>query len=126
MEAETKTNPENAVDDLNSHKSSTTNVRMKLMIGQVDPEEVMLEEKKKALEIELRQIEEQKQQEGKEGKSDSLTFLAKEDDLDDRSVFVKNVHFSATEAELREHFQECGEIKRVTILNDRVANQPKG
>lgn len=47
-------------------------------------------------------------------------------DLDERSVFVKNVHFSATDAELREHFQECGEIKRVTILHDKMANQPKG
>jgi hypothetical protein len=60
MEAETKTNPENAVDDLSSQKNSSTNVRLKLLISQIDPEESIpeLEEKKKALEIELRQIEE--------------------------------------------------------------------
>ena len=77
MEAETKTNPENAVDDLSSQKNSSTNVRLKLLISQIDPEESIpeLEEKKKALEIELRQIEEQKQQESKEGKCHTFNLL---------------------------------------------------
>jgi RNA recognition motif-containing protein len=57
-----------------------------------------------------------------EGENKHIIHLGKENDLDERSVFVKNVHFSATEAEIREHFQECGEIKRVTILHDKMAN----
>ncbi len=38
-----------------------------------------------------------------------------EEDPDKRSVFVKNVDFSADDAQLTEHFKECGEIVRVTI-----------
>jgi polyadenylate-binding protein 2 len=48
------------------------------------------------------------------------------DDTDERSVFVKNVDFSAEPAELKDHFKECGEIKRVTILMDKMSGQPKG
>lgn len=42
------------------------------------------------------------------------------DDTDERSVFVKNVDFSAEPQELKDHFKECGEIKRITILFDKV------
>lgn len=38
-----------------------------------------------------------------------------EDDRDERSVFVKNVDFSATEQDLREHFKNVGEISTVHI-----------
>jgi RNA recognition motif-containing protein len=33
---------------------------------------------------------------------------------------VKNVHFSATAEELKGHFSDCGEIKRVTIPIDKL------
>ena len=49
-----------------------------------------------------------------------------EDDPDDRSVFVKNVDFSADDQQLIEHFKECGEIVRVTIRKDKHTNQPLG
>ena len=42
------------------------------------------------------------------------------DDPDERSVFVKNVDYSAEPEELKEHFKECGEVKRVTILYDKM------
>lgn len=42
------------------------------------------------------------------------------DDPDERSVFVKGVDYSAEAEELKEHFKECGEVKRVTILYDKV------
>jgi RNA recognition motif-containing protein len=40
---------------------------------------------------------------------------APQDDPDERSVWVKNVDFTADEAQLTEHFKECGDIVRVTI-----------
>ena len=42
------------------------------------------------------------------------------DDVDERSIFVKNVDYSSDPAELKDHFKECGEVKRVTILYDRM------
>jgi len=42
------------------------------------------------------------------------------DDADERSVFVKNVDYSAEPADLVDHFKECGEVKRVTILYDKA------
>ena len=39
-------------------------------------------------------------------------------DPDERSVFVKNVDYSADEAQLTDHFKLCGEIVRVTIRKD--------
>lgn len=55
-------------------------------------------------------------------------YLGKEeqDDADERSVFVKNVDYSADAQELKDHFQECGEIKRVTIPVDKFTGQAKG
>jgi polyadenylate-binding protein 2 len=37
-----------------------------------------------------------------------------------RSVFVGNVHFKATDEELRELFNECGDIERITIAMDKT------
>lgn len=53
-------------------------------------------------------------------------FIDPGDDADERSVFVKNVDYSAEPAELVDHFKECGDVKRVTILYDKVTQQPKG
>ena len=49
-----------------------------------------------------------------------------EDDPDLRSVYVKNVEYKAEPHDLKEHFQECGDIMRVTILCDRVTGQALG
>ena len=49
-----------------------------------------------------------------------------DDDPDERSIFVKNVHFSSTVEELKVHFSECGEIKRITIPIDKFTQKSKG
>ena len=49
-----------------------------------------------------------------------------DDDPDERSIFVKNVDFSADEPALTEHFKECGEIVRVTIRKNPHTQQSLG
>ncbi|KAK3381284.1 hypothetical protein B0H63DRAFT_475246 [Podospora didyma] len=48
------------------------------------------------------------------------------DDVDNRSIFVGNVDYSASPEEIQAHFQSCGSINRVTILLDKFTGQPKG
>lgn len=47
-------------------------------------------------------------------------------DIDNRSIFVGNVDYSASPEEIQAHFQSCGSINRVTILLDKFTGQPKG
>lgn len=47
-------------------------------------------------------------------------------DIDNRSVYVGQVDYSATAAELQVHFQSCGTINRVTIAADKFTNHPRG
>ncbi|KAL8273961.1 hypothetical protein Esti_002140 [Eimeria stiedai] len=47
-------------------------------------------------------------------------------DTDKRSVYVGNVDYSATPADLQEHFKGCGQINRITIMVDRFTGHPKG
>ena len=58
--------------------------------------------------------------------SGAVPAVAGGDDPDERSIFVKNVHFSATAEDLKQHFSDCGEILRVTIPVDKMTNKPKG
>ena len=39
-----------------------------------------------------------------------------DEDPDNKSIYVKNVDYSAEPKELQEHFSSCGPINRVTIL----------
>lgn len=48
------------------------------------------------------------------------------DEIDNRSIFVGNVDFSASTEELRDIFRECGNIERVTIPLDKFTHHPKG
>ena len=50
-----------------------------------------------------------------------------EDDRDKRSVFVKNVHFSADKKEIEKFFadSDCC-VNNITILQDKFTRQPKG
>ncbi|KAI3977876.1 hypothetical protein MKX01_036716 [Papaver californicum] len=48
------------------------------------------------------------------------------EDNDSRTVFVTNVHFSATDEALALHFSKCGVIVKVIILRDAITGQPKG
>ncbi|CDJ60088.1 RNA-binding protein, putative [Eimeria maxima] len=47
-------------------------------------------------------------------------------DADKRSVYVGNVDYSATPADLQEHFKGCGPINRITIMVDKFTGHPKG
>ncbi len=49
-----------------------------------------------------------------------------DEDVLARSVFVKNVEYSATVKELEEHFKECGTIRRTKIGVDKATGQPLG
>ena len=49
-----------------------------------------------------------------------------DEDRDERSVFVKNVDYSADEASLREHFKFCGDIASVHIRKNFQTQQPLG
>jgi len=68
------------------------------------------------------------EQNNEESKSHYSCLIDKEeiDDADERSVFIKNVDYSAEPNDLKDHFQECGEVKRITIPVDKMSNQPKG
>lgn len=48
------------------------------------------------------------------------------EEVDKRSIYVKNVDYLATREEVIEHFKECGKINRVTILTDKYTGNPKG
>lgn len=37
-----------------------------------------------------------------------------------------NVDYSASTDDLRDYFQQCGEIERVTIPTDKTTRKPKG
>lgn len=58
--------------------------------------------------------------------STSAKQASANDDPDERSVFVKNVHFKTTVQELKEHFKECGNIVRITIPVDKASGSAKG
>lgn len=49
-----------------------------------------------------------------------------EDDINNRSVFVQQVDYNCTEDELKEHFNCCGQINRVTILKNHFSHKPTG
>lgn len=52
--------------------------------------------------------------------------LQEKKEIDDRSVYVGNVDYGATSAELEAHFRGCGSVKRVTILRNKSDGRPKG
>ncbi|XP_034378098.1 embryonic polyadenylate-binding protein 2 [Arvicanthis niloticus] len=47
-------------------------------------------------------------------------------EADHRSVYVGNVDYGGSAAELEAYFSPCGEIHRVTILCDKFSGHPKG
>ena len=52
--------------------------------------------------------------------------LEKQIELDSRSIFVGNITTEATAETLEEHFKDCGEVVRVTILYNKLTGAPKG
>ena len=67
-------------------------------------------------------VEEQQQE---QNSAENTQAKPTEEDRDERSVFVKNVEYSATEQELREHFKNAGEITAITIRKGPTG-QPRG
>ena len=67
-----------------------------------------------------------------EGASQVSQKLSKEEkqahqfEADSRSIFVGNITPNVTPEQIEEHFQECGLIKRITLLYDRNTGTPKG
>ncbi|GAB1293761.1 Embryonic polyadenylate-binding protein 2 [Apodemus speciosus] len=56
-----------------------------------------------------------------------LSRISKENvEADHRSVYVGNVDYGGSAAELEAYFSPCGEIHRVTILCDKFSGHPKG
>ncbi|XP_055022155.1 LOW QUALITY PROTEIN: polyadenylate-binding protein 2-like [Boleophthalmus pectinirostris] len=50
----------------------------------------------------------------------------KEVEADARSIYVGNVDYGITAAELMVHFRRCGSVNRVTILSDKNTGHPRG
>lgn len=50
----------------------------------------------------------------------------KEKEDDQRSIFVKNLEYTASKDDIESHFKEFGDIKRITIIYDKVYKQPTG
>lgn len=48
------------------------------------------------------------------------------EEVNSRSIHVSNVEYKAKPEELKDHFQECGEINRITILCDKKTGKPMG
>ncbi|XVE49527.1 hypothetical protein DITRI_Ditri01bG0089700 [Diplodiscus trichospermus] len=55
----------------------------------------------------------------------AATSQANREEVDSRSVFVGNVDYSCTPEEVKQHFQSCGTVNRITIRTDKYG-QPKG
>lgn len=52
--------------------------------------------------------------------------IAQSSEVDIRSVYVKNVDYSANKDEVNEFFKSCGKINRVSIITDKYTGHPKG
>ena len=53
-------------------------------------------------------------------------FYKKTQESFEKSIYLKNVDFSATHEELKEHFKTCGKVQRITIFCDKYTGIPKG
>ena len=61
-----------------------------------------------------------------DGEGEDETDIIQTDEIDKRSIFVKNVDYVSTKDEIIEHFKSCGKINRVTIIFDKYTQHPKG
>lgn len=52
--------------------------------------------------------------------------LAKQEEIDSRSVYVGNVDYQSTPEQLESFFKVVGVIERITILFDKYSGLPKG
>lgn len=47
-------------------------------------------------------------------------------ETDNRSIYVGNLYYKATEDELKKHFSKCGTVNRISIMKDRYTGRAKG
>eukprot|EP01016_Furgasonia_blochmanni_P036546 TRINITY_DN4188_c0_g1_i8.p1 TRINITY_DN4188_c0_g1~~TRINITY_DN4188_c0_g1_i8.p1 ORF type:complete len:255 (-),score=71.32 TRINITY_DN4188_c0_g1_i8:265-927(-) len=52
--------------------------------------------------------------------------IQQNNEVDMRSIYVKNVDYMSTREEVMKHFESCGKINRVTICTDKMTGHPKG
>ena len=57
---------------------------------------------------------------------DPAHSAAESAEADARSIYVGNVDYATTVDELKNHFQACGAINRITIPCDKFSGNPKG
>ena len=48
------------------------------------------------------------------------------DEIDRRSIYVKNLDYGSTEQDIAKLFKQCGKVIRVSIMYDKYSNLPKG
>jgi len=93
----------------------------------IDDSEADLQRQIDALEAEAEQLSKETEGVGDNGEDASAAQTGPRSqydpqaqaEADSRSVYVGNVDYAATEADLRSLFESCGEILRVTIPSDR-------
>jgi len=105
-------------------KSSETTVERE-NVEDVENEEKELEEMKKKL-AELEQESKKLKEMQDQVENMTSAVVVDKEELDTRSCWIGNVDFAATPEELKQHFQACGTIVRVTILVDKYTGHPKG
>lgn len=120
-----------------SSSSSSDSATTDQQEGEEDPEVAYLQQRASLVQHECERIADlQKQAEeqtgaafravGGVGAAAVAPTLAMQKDIDNRSVYVGQVDYSATASELQAHFQSCGTISRVTIIADKITSFPKG
>lgn len=78
-------------------------------------------------EQELEQEPEQEQtRRPQETEEERAERLAKQEEIDSRSVYVGNVDYQSTPEQLESFFKAVGVIERITILFDKYSGLPKG
>lgn len=96
-----------------------------------DPELEAIKRRVKEMEEEAEKLKVMQKEAEDQLKSPAKEPLAQEapvdqQEVDSRSVYVGNVDYSSTAAELEQHFHGCGAVNRVTILCDKFSGHPKG
>ena len=98
----------NKLDDSALSENELTNMKKKLL--------AMQEQAKKLKEIQAKQHE--------------LLMKRKQNNghfkLENKTIHLANVHFSATEKQISEHFSICGKVTKVSILKDQFSGHSKG
>lgn len=107
---------------------------MALPVSQKTNDIDLLKEKVSVMEQESARLHEMQQQilgddsvmsvDNEEGKKH--LSIQERQEIDNRSVYVGNIDYSATPEEVGEVFKDCGTINRITILTNKITGTPLG